>query len=155
MVYYNSPGCGRRFSVVSNLRRHFKIHQRSADGQQRITSEDRVRFVRELIRRNTKPQNADYTHDPNLMRRLIPDEPTYISLQTPNQPSSYGHYCLLPPVLITDFMNTSNTVITESLMQNDKKNTPLFDYQIPYHWNSNEQVNDPTIPDNTSYLNHF
>ncbi|KAI9353084.1 hypothetical protein BD770DRAFT_289662, partial [Pilaira anomala] len=24
-----SPNCGRRFSVVSNLRRHFKVHQKT------------------------------------------------------------------------------------------------------------------------------
>jgi hypothetical protein len=45
---FYSPGCGRRFSVVSNLRRHFKVHQKPSVGN-KLSSEDRLRYVRQLI----------------------------------------------------------------------------------------------------------
>lgn len=34
------PGCGRNFSVVSNLRRHLKVHQNHRDGAPSKTSDD-------------------------------------------------------------------------------------------------------------------
>ncbi|KAL9547695.1 hypothetical protein MBANPS3_006040 [Mucor bainieri] len=46
-----SPNCGRSFSVVSNLRRHFKVHQKAAVGD-KLSAEDRLRCVRSLMERS-------------------------------------------------------------------------------------------------------
>jgi hypothetical protein len=43
-----SKGCGRRFSVVSNLRRHLKVHQKSFNSN-KLSAEERVRQVRILM----------------------------------------------------------------------------------------------------------
>ncbi|KAG1119034.1 hypothetical protein G6F40_001749 [Rhizopus arrhizus] len=44
----SSKGCGRRFSVVSNLRRHLKVHQKSFNSN-KLSAEERVRQVRILM----------------------------------------------------------------------------------------------------------
>ncbi|KAI7888865.1 uncharacterized protein EV154DRAFT_394144, partial [Mucor mucedo] len=46
-----SPNCGRKFSVVSNLRRHFKVHQKQSLNCNKITSQERLRCVRQLIKK--------------------------------------------------------------------------------------------------------
>ncbi|RUS23392.1 hypothetical protein BC937DRAFT_90480 [Endogone sp. FLAS-F59071] len=50
------PGCGRHFSVLSNLRRHLKTHQKPTNpAQKQLSSEERERNVRDLIRRTSNP----------------------------------------------------------------------------------------------------
>ncbi|CAO3676364.1 unnamed protein product [Rhizopus stolonifer] len=45
-----SKGCGRRFSVVSNLRRHIKIHQKTVSSS-KLSAEERIDCVRKLMER--------------------------------------------------------------------------------------------------------
>lgn len=56
----NRPGCGRRFAVISNLRRHFKIHTRmihsSSSGSVRIPASERLFHVQRLIERTASMQ---------------------------------------------------------------------------------------------------
>ncbi|ORZ16495.1 hypothetical protein BCR42DRAFT_375119 [Absidia repens] len=48
-------GCGRKFSVVSNLRRHYKVHNRSRASQRtRLSSDERDAFVQRLIARSNQ-----------------------------------------------------------------------------------------------------
>ncbi|CAO3586564.1 unnamed protein product [Absidia cylindrospora] len=48
-------GCGRRFSVVSNLRRHYKVHNRSHTMQRtRLSSDERDAYVQRLIARSNE-----------------------------------------------------------------------------------------------------
>ncbi|KAI9252649.1 hypothetical protein BY458DRAFT_522626 [Sporodiniella umbellata] len=44
----NRAGCGRRFSVISNLRRHVKIHQKPSLPA-KLTAEERIECVRRLM----------------------------------------------------------------------------------------------------------
>lgn len=50
VMYLLSPNCGRSFSVVSNLRRHFKVHQK-ASGSNKLSSADRFRCVKRLMQK--------------------------------------------------------------------------------------------------------
>jgi hypothetical protein len=47
----NRPGCGRRFAVISNLRRHLRVH-RPSHVRRRLTSQERREYVERLIRRS-------------------------------------------------------------------------------------------------------
>lgn len=51
-VLYSSivyrPGCGRRFTVTSNLRRHLRIHQ-SPHSRHRLTAQQRRNHVERLM----------------------------------------------------------------------------------------------------------
>ncbi|KAI9248684.1 hypothetical protein EDC94DRAFT_488735, partial [Helicostylum pulchrum] len=49
-----SHNCGRRFSVVSNLRRHFKVHQKGLNTVGKISPQERLHCVRKLIKRNSR-----------------------------------------------------------------------------------------------------
>ncbi|ORX58300.1 hypothetical protein DM01DRAFT_1283722 [Hesseltinella vesiculosa] len=57
------PGCGRRFSVISNLRRHRRVHTKTAQvPRTRLTAEQRHMFVQRLIQRSqdTNPPQDQY-----------------------------------------------------------------------------------------------
>ncbi|CAO3657098.1 unnamed protein product [Mucor hiemalis] len=45
------PGCGRRFAVISNLRRHLRVH-RPSHVRRRLTSQERREYVENLIKRS-------------------------------------------------------------------------------------------------------
>lgn len=57
-LFFYSHNCGRRFSVVSNLRRHFKVHQKGITTVSKISSQERLHCVRKLIKRNSRNPNA-------------------------------------------------------------------------------------------------
>ena len=48
------PGCGRRFAVISNLRRHFKVHRKVVHTN-KIPASERLRHVQRLIERTATP----------------------------------------------------------------------------------------------------
>ncbi|KAI7891115.1 uncharacterized protein EV154DRAFT_420910 [Mucor mucedo] len=45
------PGCNRRFAVISNLRRHLRVH-RPSHVRRRLTSQERRGYVERLIERS-------------------------------------------------------------------------------------------------------
>ncbi|KAI8364747.1 uncharacterized protein BYT42DRAFT_590237 [Radiomyces spectabilis] len=49
-----SPGCGRRFAVISNLRRHFKVHKKTPVTN-RLTAEERMKHVQRLMAQTVAP----------------------------------------------------------------------------------------------------
>ncbi|CAO3591265.1 unnamed protein product [Absidia cylindrospora] len=51
-------GCGRRFSVVSNLRRHSKVHNRTSSQRTRLSSNERNKYVQRLIDRGNQAANS-------------------------------------------------------------------------------------------------
>lgn len=55
---YHSPGCGRRFAVISNLRRHFKVHKKVVPQHQlhRLPAAERLRHVQRLMERTAAMQ---------------------------------------------------------------------------------------------------
>ncbi|KAI9308868.1 hypothetical protein BJ944DRAFT_259466 [Cunninghamella echinulata] len=61
-------GCGRRFSVISNLRRHSKVHNRANLQRTRLSSYERHHYVQKLIDRTSLHKNIPLqpkvsTHD--------------------------------------------------------------------------------------------
>ena len=74
-----SKGCGRRFSVLSNLRRHLKAHQKLKDSYQ-LSSIARLRFVRQLIERSE-------TMLAPRQDKIEPKYPLLPQLQLPQPPS--------------------------------------------------------------------
>lgn len=115
-----SPGCGRRFSVVSNLRRHFKVHQKPAVSD-KISSEDRLRYVRQLIKSSNAilaKQKEVYCNQQN-PKIAVPQNNAYPKIHPSSTASfhsevqnsndqhhiantsntrSYHHYILLPAI---------------------------------------------------------
>lgn len=51
LCLFHSPGCGRRFAVISNLRRHLRVH-RPSHVRRRLTSQERREYVEKLIKRS-------------------------------------------------------------------------------------------------------
>ncbi|KAG1091586.1 hypothetical protein G6F42_019398 [Rhizopus arrhizus] len=101
-----SPNCGRSFSVVSNLRRHFKVHQKAAVGD-KLSAEDRLRCVRNLMERSrkilgNKKQILPYS---NIASRPHPAQHEYrktsypILQLPPQQPQPQHQYHLNSPDL--------------------------------------------------------
>ncbi|KAG1196286.1 hypothetical protein G6F70_007565 [Rhizopus microsporus] len=74
-----SKGCGRRFSVLSNLRRHLKVHQKLTDSC-KLSSVARLRFVRQLIERSE-------TMLAPRQDKIEPKYPLLPQLQLPQPPS--------------------------------------------------------------------
>ena len=49
-LFHNRQGCHKRFAVISNLRRHFKVHQPKKLGQKsRISHKERILLVQQLV----------------------------------------------------------------------------------------------------------
>lgn len=78
-------GCGRQFSVVSNLRRHFKLHTTAANKsalsirqqqqqQQHKTQHSAIRVAQHQMPRTTPPA---------MPRRLLPAIPSSLMIPTP------------------------------------------------------------------------
>lgn len=158
-----SPGCGRRFSVVSNLRRHFKIHQRPAHGgQQRITSEDRIRCVQQLIHKNNKIQTSEHPYNNKYDDSNYNSTKYYCSTNRPILPygsalsntnyeaasesihnsKTYGqnHYLLLPPILSTNH-NICNNNTTAAAADPNHFTTSNYKEEQVYHYQDNDYNN--------------
>lgn len=131
-----SPNCGRKFSVVSNLRRHFKVHQKQAVGSNRITSQERVRCVRQLIKK--KPNDDKSTNDnqdPNIdsLGNIIADK------SAPLGDTHNHHHLILSPM-----QNTTNnphthagTYIAHQDIPTTQAESSLY-YRIPQNWSDQE-----------------
>ncbi|KAI9476364.1 MAG: hypothetical protein EXX96DRAFT_540893 [Benjaminiella poitrasii] len=55
------PGCGRRFAVISNLRRHLRVHQ-TTNVNRRLTSQERRKYVERLIQKFGGSIHDDHVH---------------------------------------------------------------------------------------------
>ncbi|KAK4510644.1 uncharacterized protein ATC70_005076 [Mucor velutinosus] len=139
-----SPNCGRSFSVVSNLRRHFKVHQKAAAGD-KLSAEDRLRCVRNLMERSSrilanKKQILPYSnaashlyaahHEPR--RTSYPILP--LPPQQPQPQHQYQHYPILPDLSINNdkFMMQGphqNMVLPPEYPANATSNS-----KIPIYW---------------------
>ncbi|ORY94014.1 hypothetical protein BCR43DRAFT_507243 [Syncephalastrum racemosum] len=64
----DAPGCGRRFAVISNLRRHFKVHRKmpsttiSGGSHAKIPASERLRCVQQLMERTAHRQHERTQH---------------------------------------------------------------------------------------------
>lgn len=56
------PGCNRRFAVISNLRRHLRVH-RPSHVRRRLTSQERRGYVERLIERSGE---SPFVHGDNI-----------------------------------------------------------------------------------------
>ncbi|KAI9258477.1 hypothetical protein BY458DRAFT_440865 [Sporodiniella umbellata] len=59
----SSQGCDRRFSVISNLRRHLKVHKKPAN-RNKMSPEERERQVRLLMSRSAQDLSLPSTCQP-------------------------------------------------------------------------------------------
>lgn len=124
---YFSPGCGRRFSVVSNLRRHFKVHQKPTVSD-KISSEDRLRYVRQLIKSSNAilAKQKEVYDNQQSHKDAVPQFSAYPKIHpyptTPfhgeerrnneqnliastSSPNRYHHYILLPAINNNNYNN--------------------------------------------------
>lgn len=62
LIRIQSPGCGRRFTVISNLRRHLRVHQKP-HSRRRSMAQQRRAHVERLINRTNTRQSADAVYD--------------------------------------------------------------------------------------------
>lgn len=69
-ILYYRYGCGRRFSVISNLRRHSKVHSRSTLQRTRLSSCERHYYVQKLIER-TSLNNNNNCNDNTLQSNIL------------------------------------------------------------------------------------
>ncbi|KAI7905864.1 uncharacterized protein BX663DRAFT_497916, partial [Cokeromyces recurvatus] len=60
----DTPGCGRRFAVISNLRRHLRVHQ-SSNVNRRLSSQERRQYVEKLIQKSN-----GFTHNEHVFTSL-------------------------------------------------------------------------------------
>ncbi|KAI8065347.1 uncharacterized protein B0P05DRAFT_553963 [Gilbertella persicaria] len=91
-----SPNCGRRFSVVSNLRRHLKVHQKPLVPNT-LSPEDRIRCVQRLMKQcsNTSSKKKEQKHpycpqESNRQRVLFPSLLPAPSYPHHNQSRTYS-----------------------------------------------------------------
>lgn len=149
-------GCGRKFSVVSNLRRHFKVHQKPTVSN-KLSSEDRLRYVRQLIK--TSDVILARQRQAELDQRLLVERSQYnenheksdtclTSIAQPiNSNYRYQHYFLVPTI--------SNIVCTKSgTVTNSNSNHHLAGSvaQLPSTWNNVEQnIGGPPKPQFGNY----
>lgn len=102
-MFQFSKGCGRRFSVLSNLRRHLKVHQKLTDSC-KLSSVARLRFVRQLIERSEtmlapRQDKIEPKHPllPQLQLLQPPSPSTPTSWHSLHPPTlGYRHYMALP-----------------------------------------------------------
>lgn len=122
--------------MVSNLRRHFKVHQKQAVGSNRITPQKRARRVRQLIKK--KPNNdrsVNDDQDPNL--------DSFDNITTPKDDTCKHHYLILPSM-----QNTTNTLHTHASANIAYQDIPITQaepslyYRIPQNWSKQENFAD-------------
>lgn len=105
-----SPGCNKAFSVVSNLRRHFKVHRKS-NNNNKMSSDDRKRRVEELMALTDGLAPDHFAH-------CAPNNSIYHIQSEMPRPINFGMYPPLLPKLI------------ESPVSNIYP--PPYDYASPY-----------------------
>ncbi|KAI8333709.1 hypothetical protein BC941DRAFT_401341 [Chlamydoabsidia padenii] len=86
-------GCGRRFSVVSNLRRHSKVHSRTHSLQRtRLSSDERNIFVQRLINRS----NHHHHHESSPITTTT--RPNAVNTTSVHHHSTQPHAQVYPPL---------------------------------------------------------
>lgn len=120
------PGCNRGFAVISNLRRHFKVHEPKANDSTRMTPQERVMRVYRLAtlsqEMNQDSDDASITSLPYVeQQQQLPtttnstNTTTTVPTTTPCQPfvststslpsfssPTYHHHYQQPPIVTKD-----------------------------------------------------
>ena len=165
-----SPNCGRSFSVVSNLRRHFKVHQKAAVGD-KLSAEDRLRCVRNLMERSSrilanKKQILPYSDATSHVRPAHRKTP-YPTLPIPQQQHQYHQYHQYHQqhqypqydqypqyhhTLPDSHMNNDNFMLHDphqNMLLPSERSTAISNSRVPIYWVN--QIGAPTPC--TSYTN--
>ena len=101
-LFRNRQGCHKRFAVISNLRRHFKVHQPKKVAQKsRISHKERILLVQQLV--------AQYG---NQRKKSIPYIPPFLQpASTVTNTDYYG----LPNINDMTTTTTGTSIITPPL----------------------------------------
>lgn len=94
MIY--RPGCGRRFAVISNLRRHLRVH-RPSHVRRRLTSQERREYVEKLIQRSEGELTNTHCDDNNQSNSIDEGHMNYNSLPSMCYSSSSSTSCTTSP----------------------------------------------------------
>lgn len=100
---YHRPGCGRRFTVISNLRRHLRVHQQP-HSRRRLTAEQRRAHVKELMQRKNVTALTDANYD--IIGWFFPPPP--LSVGCSSSPSSVSSSPPTSPSLNMPYLESSN-----------------------------------------------
>ncbi|CEP10420.1 hypothetical protein [Parasitella parasitica] len=124
-----SPNCGRSFSVVSNLRRHFKVHQKAAVGD-KLSAEDRLRCVRNLMERSdrilaTKKQILPYSAPtPYQLPSQQLEQRNHLPLPQPQPSQQHQYHLAYHP--IPDLNMSNNTFFSQPNMATSGSKLPMY-----------------------------
>lgn len=145
-TFYHSPNCGRKFSVVSNLRRHFKVHQKQSLGPNKITSQERIHRVRQLIKKKSNDDGSTNVYQSSENKLSSNTIPVLNEMRS-------QHYHLLPPRLETNTVLEPNNVQKGSFQDITRNlvDTPLY-YRLPYSWSEQSNIADPYNEEKTILL---
>ncbi|GAN05279.1 hypothetical protein MAM1_0086d04749 [Mucor ambiguus] len=146
-----SPNCGRSFSVVSNLRRHFKVHQKAAVGD-KLSAEDRIRCVRNLMERSSRilaskkqilPYStaASHVHPSYQEHRKTTCPILPLPLQQPQPQHQY--HPILPDLHINNEEFMMQGTHQSMLSPSEYPTTATSDSKVPIYWANQFSVPTP------------
>ncbi|KAL0090470.1 C2H2-type zinc finger transcription factor [Phycomyces blakesleeanus] len=103
--------CGRRFAVISNLRRHLKVHKKPVSPH-RLSSEERIRRVQSLIKRTSGNESSDSCHNMVEARRIFSIAPRPLQPCPPRDISSPSERAYIPRKVST---SSEGSVLDDSM----------------------------------------
>ncbi|KAI9025076.1 hypothetical protein CLU79DRAFT_790599 [Phycomyces nitens] len=106
--------CGRRFAVISNLRRHLKVHKKPV-APHRLSAEERVRRVQNLIKRTSGNEHSDSCHNMLEARRIFSIAPRPLQPSPPRDSSLLSERDYIPRKVST---SSEGSELDDSLSQN-------------------------------------
>ena len=125
-----SPGCNRGFAVISNLRRHFKVHEPKANDSTRMSPQERVMRVYRLATLSQEMnQHSDDTSITSLPYVEQQQQPTTITNSTNSITTTVPTSAPSLPFVST----TSSLPSFSSPTYHDHIPAPIVTKDTPFH----------------------